>query len=119
MAVKLVFNGPLQAVASELRTLAAVAMLCVVLFFALDSYYLGLERLFRKQYNAFVKKLQTNTAQSTDLFEVNPFFDTPKKKFAKSKTISFATLESAFSIAVIPFYALIILTLFIVQQFFL
>jgi hypothetical protein len=48
------------------------ALLPIVLFFILDSYYLGLERLFRQQYNLFVNKLRENTAAQEDLFIIKP-----------------------------------------------
>jgi carbon starvation protein CstA len=44
----------------------------IVLFFALDAYYLGLERLFRDVYNGFVRKLHEGTA--TGSFSIWPFY---------------------------------------------
>ena len=49
-----------------------VAVLPIVLFIALDSYYLGLERRFRDCYESFVRKLHEDRAHIEDAFVVAP-----------------------------------------------
>ncbi len=73
-----------------------IAVIPAVLFFGLDSYYLALERLFRDQYNAFIRKLHQNSAAIEDVFIVHP----------DGGTLSLlgATLCAAASVSVWPFY---------------
>ncbi len=42
----------------------------IILFYLLDSYYLGLERGFRDRYNEFVRKLHEERASTPQLTEV-------------------------------------------------
>jgi hypothetical protein len=52
-----------------------LALLCVIpilVFFALDSYYLALEKGFRASYNRFVAKLHDEKLVASDIFAVNP-----------------------------------------------
>lgn len=77
------------------------ALAPAVLFWFLDSYYLLLERAFRKSYGAFVKKLHGGRAQASDLYVVSPCGSIPGGVFwAMSQSIS-----------VSPFYATIALTI--------
>lgn len=78
-----------------------IALIPVLLFFFLDTYYLALERGFRDVYNDFVQKLHNNAVTTQDLFEVKPLRD-----FSLYKTI----LKAAFSPAIAPFYGILTLT---------
>lgn len=49
-----------------------VAVVPLIIFAALDSYYLGLERRFRDCYEQFVRKLHAGTASVDDVFVVGP-----------------------------------------------
>lgn len=53
-------------------SLLLVAVLPIVIFAALDAYYLGLERRFRDCYSSFVTKLHAGTAVVEDAFLVAP-----------------------------------------------
>ena len=77
-----------------------IAVIPVILFFALDSYYLALERLFRDQYNAFIRKLQLNSAAIEDVFIVNP---APEPLKFLGNVICAAT-----SVSVYPFYLVLL-----------
>lgn len=60
------------AASSGRAELLGVAALPIILFFALDSYYLGLERRFRTCYELFVKRLHEGSAKIEDAFLVAP-----------------------------------------------
>lgn len=51
---------------------AWIALLPSVLFLALDTYYLTLEKAFRESYNEFVKKVHESSLTPDDLYSVNP-----------------------------------------------
>lgn len=78
-----------------------IALIPILLFFFLDSYYLGLERGFRATYNHFVSKLHNSTATTQDLFVIRP---------PKGFKLWGTTLGSAFSPAVLPFYGILAIT---------
>lgn len=52
--------------------LAFLALIPTVLFLALDAYYLGLEKGFRKSYELFVGKVHKGTLTASDLYSVAP-----------------------------------------------
>lgn len=78
-----------------------IAVIPLVLCMFLDSYYLGLERLFRSLYNSFVSKLISEKAESKDLFVLTP---------GNYKFFSF-TFKALLSISIWPFYSLILVML--------
>jgi hypothetical protein len=80
-----------------------IALVPVALFFLLDAYYLGLERLFRNRYNDFIAKLHEGTAEIEDVFIVTP-------GAGISGTMK-AALEACGSVSVWPFYLLLALML--------
>lgn len=84
-----------------------ISIVPIILFLFLDSYYLGLERLFRNLYNEFIKKLHSNAATIDDVFIVSPGTKTE---------ILCAAFNSFSSIAVWPFYGLLGLMLYIVRK---
>ena len=51
---------------------AAIALIPIVLFLALDTYYLALERRFRGSYNQFIEKLHARGISATDLYAIVP-----------------------------------------------
>ena len=83
-----------------------ISIVPIILFLFLDSYYLWLEKLLRKLYNDFIKKLHCNTATIDDVFIVTP---------GTKIEISRAAIKSFASISVWPFYVLLCLMLFIVR----
>ncbi len=85
-----------------------VSMVPIVLFFLLDSYYLGLERTFRKRFNAFIKKLHEGQATVEDVFIIAP---------AGAGSRLAGTAKAATSVSVWPFYVLLVTMLLIVKRF--
>lgn len=51
---------------------AFIALVPILLFLALDSYYLALEKAFRESYNEFIAKLHKQLISSEDLYSVVP-----------------------------------------------
>ncbi len=51
---------------------AYIALIPTLLFFALDGYYLALEKGFRETYNNFVQRLHSGKASPGDLYAVTP-----------------------------------------------
>jgi hypothetical protein len=49
---------------------AVIAAIPILLFFALDTYYLSLEKEFRNSYNEFIGKLHSGTLVATDLYAI-------------------------------------------------
>jgi len=76
---------------------AWVAALATLLFLALDTYYLALEKGFRNAYNEFIDKLHRDALVSADLYAVQPS-GSPWDLFS----------HAALSLSILPFY----LTLF-------
>ncbi len=77
----------------------AIAIVPLLLFLFLDSYYLGLEKRFRDRYNDFIRKLHSGEATVEDLFIVTP--GQGASVFAK------ATAAALISLSVWPFYGLL------------
>jgi hypothetical protein len=73
-----------------------VASLPILLFGALDGYYLGLERRFRRCYEVFVKKLHDGTANVEDAFLIAPRLPI--------RGLSIEALEALVSFSIWPFY---------------
>ena len=61
---------------------ALIALVPTVLFLVLDTYYLALERVFRRSYTKFVEKLHSGELASSDLYRVVPTGSIPKQFFA-------------------------------------
>jgi len=91
---------------AEKPELFVVPMLPIVLFAALDAYYLGLERQFRRAYSSFARKLHDGTATVDDAFVLSP----P----TSWRTTLSDGFDAVFSFSVWPFYSgLALLLLFI------
>ena len=56
----------------EKPDLALLALIPTVLFLALDTYYLALEKGFRNAYKSFVAKVHNGTLKADDLYSVAP-----------------------------------------------
>jgi len=84
-----------------------IAMVPLLLFFILDSYYLGLERHFRHIYNKFIQKLHSDNVSINDLYLLVPHTD-------YGSSIS-STINAFYSLSIWPFYGLIALMLIIVR----
>lgn len=85
---------------------AWIALIPIILFFLLDSYYLGQERSFRDIYNNFIQKLQTGNAQTNDLFVLKPL-----RGFKVVTSLDQATL----SFAIYPFYLTLVATVIVAR----
>ena len=79
-----------------------IAVIPIVLFLALDAYYLSLEKMFRLSYNNFINRLHQGKLVASDLYAVEP-----------SGNIYSAMGASLLSFSIWPFY----LTLFIMVIF--
>lgn len=77
---------------------ALIALIPIVLFLALDTYYLALEKSFRISYNNFIDKLHRGSVQTTDLYSV-----IPEGKFACQVGLALI------SFSVWPFYIALLL----------
>lgn len=86
-----------------------IAFFPILLFFALDAYYLALEKGFRGSYDKFIKKLHKEKLVSEDLFAVSPEGNTFK-----------LFIHSLGSFAIFPFYttlgAMVFLTNYLVTH---
>lgn len=67
---------------------AWIALIPSVLFMALDTYYLALEKGFRATYNSFVSKLHKGEATHTDLYFVSPSGNQSKHQIEALKSFS-------------------------------
>jgi len=83
-----------------------IASVPIVLFFALDAYYLGLERLFRDLYNDFIRKLHAGAASIEDIFIGTP---------GGGRQVLRAAAQSAGSFSIWPFYSLLVFMLLLVR----
>ena len=70
-----------------------IALVPALLFLFLDSYYLGMEKSFRKSYECLVHKLVNDSLELNDLYAVKPTNLTFKEK-----------LSVLGSYAIFPFY---------------
>ena len=76
-----------------------VSLIPIVLFFFLDSYYLGMERGFREKYDEFIQKLHSDSATISDIFIVTPA--------GNVGNVLLSTIKSSLSLSVWPFYTLL------------
>ncbi len=68
--------------------LAWLALLPSFLFFALDAYYLAMEKAFRASYNAFISRLHNNQLFSEDLYAITPSGNMSRHQFESLKSVS-------------------------------
>ena len=83
---------------------AWIALLPTILFLALDSYCLALEKGFRESYNLFVNKIHKKNLTPSDLYSVKPSGDMNKHQ-----------IESLNSFSVWGFYGGLVLLLIIAR----
>jgi hypothetical protein len=86
------------------ETFLWVALIPILLFAALDIYYLSLEKRVRSRYESLAAKIRTQSLELSDLFDVNP----GPLKFRD-------TLSAATSISIWPFYVLLLLALIVAR----
>ena len=79
---------------------ALIALVPTLLFHVLDAYYLALERSFRTSYDTFVANLHGDGVDAMKVYEVNPTAMGWK-----------AVVRCFWSFAVLPFYALLSVTI--------
>ena len=79
---------------------ALIALVPLILFLVLDTYYLALERGFRGSYKAFLEKLHSGELESPDLYFVDRKGSMPKQFFARLRFFS----ASMLSFSIWPFY---------------
>jgi hypothetical protein len=84
---------------------AWLALIPIVLFFALDTYYLTLEKMFRLSYNAFIDKLHRGNVVASDLYAVQP-----------SGSLSRIILASVLSFSIWPFYLTLLVMVLIAKK---
>lgn len=67
---------------------AWIALLPTILFAALDTYYLALEKGFRESYNRFIAKLHRKSLRESDLYAVEPTGSMSKLQVEALKSFS-------------------------------
>lgn len=85
---------------------AWIALIPILLFFLLDSYYLGQERNFRQIYNNFVKELHSGEITTDKLFVLKP---------PRGMNVVGLLFTSSLSFSVYPFYLILIATVIIAR----
>lgn len=85
---------------------AWIALIPIVLFFLLDSYYLGQERSFRDIYNKFISDLHSGDVETDRLFVLKPL---------KGMNVVNSLFASSLSFSVYPFYLTLVLTVIIAR----
>ena len=86
--------------------LSLIAVIPIILFLFLDSYYLALEKGFRESYNEFIQKLHDGVINQEDLYAVLPKGNIYKMSF-----------KSFLSFSVWPFYTTLMIMVFILKCF--
>ena len=85
---------------------ALLALLPTLLFLFLDAYYLALEQVFRRSYDAFVAELHAGRVGLSDLFIIRP-----------ADSVGRQMLVSTRSTAIWPFYAMLIAAILLIWKF--
>jgi hypothetical protein len=84
---------------------AYIAIIPTLLFFALDVYYLALEKMFRTAYNNFIHKLHSGKIKAEDLFAMKPSGHMPD-----------AIIDAVKSFSIWPFYIVLLLMIFVTKK---
>lgn len=79
---------------------AWIAVFPIVIFAALDIYYLALEKAFRAAYNDFVGKLHRGTLTEEDLYSVMPKGDMSELQLEAAKSFSVWGLYASLAVLV-------------------
>lgn len=85
---------------------ALIAFIPILLFLALDAYYLALEKRFRKSYNSFIDKLHRKGIEAADLYAIVPSADAAK-----------SIVAALVSFSVWPFYTTLLLMVVIAWKY--
>ena len=93
----------LQLTREELRIILWIALGLIVLFYVLDSYYLGLERKFRSLEKSFVEAVKQNETDDIYSFNIKSVND-------KRST----TCSALWSSSTWPFYGILFLAVLLV-----
>jgi hypothetical protein len=83
---------------------ALLAFIPTILFWALDIYYLVLEKMFRESYNLFIDKLHHGKVVAVDLYVVSP-----------KGSMAMAIREAILSFSIWPFYLTLLGMIWIIK----
>lgn len=86
----------------ELKGYWWVGLIIALVGMIMDTYYLAFERMYRKRYNNFAKKLNENQIDEKEIYNMNP-----KNTDLKYEVLA-VMLEAVRSFSVIGFYILFI-----------
>ena len=86
----------------ELRCHWWIGIVIAVVGIIMDSYYLAFEKMYRKRYNDFVKRLNDGHLDSKDIYNMNP-----RNTDLKYEVLA-VMLEALESFSIIGFYILFI-----------
>lgn len=86
----------------ELKGYWWAGLIIAIVGMIMDTYYLAFERMYRKRYNNFVKKLNENQIDEKEIYNMNP------KNTDLKYEIFAVMLEAVRSFSVIGFYILFI-----------
>jgi len=81
---------------------AFIAVIPILLFFFLDTYYLGLEKAFRERYKDFVMKYHRDDLVVEDMYDVAP-----------KGGLAGHMVDAVTSWAVLPFYSVLLLMVYL------
>jgi hypothetical protein len=84
-----------------------IAYVPLLIFWVLDCYYLGMERIFRKQYNGFVNSLEIEEFDYSSVFKIH----SSNKKYEKL----LETIKGFLSFSTSPVYIILALVIFLVS----
>lgn len=87
---------------------AWICYIPVYLFFFLDCYYLGLERIFIKKQTEFLDKIANGTSYENDLYAI--------KGMPKFWIQLWITIKGALSFSTLPFYGSIIIFIYTLSK---
>jgi hypothetical protein len=84
---------------------ALIAIIPTILFLTLDSYYLALEKMFRKSYDLFIDKLHKGKIVASDLYAVTPTGSLIKNMISSIRSFS-----------ILPFYLMLLAMILIAKS---
>ena len=87
----------------------SICIAITVLFFFLDSYYLGLERSMRKKYSTFVDKVNNGEDVEKEIYYVSKPWSNLKDYLYSLWRQLLSTVYGMVSFSTFPFYCVIIL----------
>ncbi|MBR3407245.1 MAG: hypothetical protein IKG86_00190 [Paludibacteraceae bacterium] len=107
---------------NNVRIIVIISIILTILFYFLDSYYLGLERRFKNAEKLFIKQCKDNNItnvlvlfmsfkQTLEIKERTP--DSCNDLLSRAKEQLVATFKAAFSLSTIIFYWCILISLIV------